>query len=228
MGVTSSSICPCGKWVQSTQHFFGGQVVSDEPAGPITQLLDAAAHGDSAALNRLWSSVYEELHQLARAQLAQESPGCSLQPTSLVSEAYLRLIGDGHVEWENRRHFFAAAAKAMRRILVDDARKRGRLKHGGGQPPGPLPDGLPTPERDPAKVLAIDEALQKLEQTDPARAEIVMLRYFAGLSIDETAAALGVSPRTVDTEWRFARAWLHRELSKGDSTWSRRADSHDA
>jgi RNA polymerase sigma factor (TIGR02999 family) len=182
------------------------------------------------------------LHGLARAQLAQEGPGCSLQNTSLVNEAYLRLIGDGHVEWANRRHFFAAAAKAMRRICVDDARRRERLKRGGGQAqpagpadasdrsaraPGTLLGDPPAPEQDPAEVLAIDEALQKLEQDDPRRAELVMLRYFAGLSIDETAAALGVSARTVDTEWRFAKAWLHRELSKGSSTCCGRSDSDD-
>ncbi len=194
---------------------------------PITQLLDAATQGDAVAANRLWSAIHEELRRLARAQLGQEGPGCSLQTTSLVNEAYLRLVGNEPVQWANRRHFFGAAAKAMRRILVDDARTRGRLKRGAGQTPGTLPVGLPAPEEDPVRVLAIDEALQKLEQADPRRAELVMLRYFAGLSIDETAAALGVSPRTVDTEWRFARAWLHRELSKGDSTWCGRAGSDD-
>ena len=201
--------------------------MAERAVGPITQLLDAASQGDGTALSRVWAAVYQELHRLARAQLGQEGPGCSLQTTSLVNEAYLRLIGDGHVEWGSRRHFFAAAAKAMRRICVDDARKRGGLKRGGAQTPGSLPDELPASEEDPAKVLAIDEALQKLEQADPRRAELVMLRYFAGLSIDETAAALGVSPRTVDTKWRFARAWLHRELSKGDSTWCGRAGSDD-
>jgi RNA polymerase sigma factor (TIGR02999 family) len=195
--------------------------------GPITQLLDAAGQGDAAAANRLWSAVYDELHRLALTQLAQEGPGYPLQTTDLVDEAYVRLIGDGPVEWANRRHFFAAAATAMRRILVDDARKRGRQKRGGGQTPEPLLDEPPAPGWDPVLVLAIDEALAKLEQADPPRAELVMLRYFAGLSIDETAAALGVSPRTVDTGWRFAKAWLHRELSKGDSTWCGRAGSDD-
>ncbi len=198
-----------------------------QPVSAVTQLLDAAAQGDAAAANRLWSTVYQELHGLARAQLAREGPGCSLQSTSLVNEAYLRLIGDGHVEWANRRHFFSAAAKAMRRICVDDARRRERLKRGSGEAPGTLLDDPQASDQDPAAVLAIDEALQKLEQTDPRRAELVMLRYFAGLSIDETAAALGVSARTVDTEWRFAKAWLHRELSKGDSTCCGRSDSDD-
>lgn len=196
-------------------------------AGPITQVLAAASEGDGTALNRLWSAVYEELHRLARAQLGQEGSCCSLQTTSLVNEAYLRLVGNEPVQWANRRHFFGAAAKAMRRILVDDARTRGRVKRRSGQAPEPLPHELPGPEQDPVKLLAIHEALQKLEQADPRRAELVMLRYFAGLSIDETAAALDVSPRTVDTEWRFARAWLHRELSKGDSTWGGMAGSDD-
>ena len=216
--------------------------MTNQPVSAVTQLLDAAAQGDAAAANRLWSTVYQELHGLARAQLAREGPSCSLQSTSLVNEAYLRLIGDGHVKWTNRRHFFSAAAKAMRRICVDDARRRERLKRSGrpAQPvgsadasdwsaraPGTLLGDPPAPEQDPAEVLAIEEALQKLEQHDPRRAELVMLRYFAGLNIDETAAALGVSARTVDTEWRFAKAWLHRELSKGDSTCCGRSDSDD-
>ncbi|MFH0981790.1 MAG: ECF-type sigma factor [Planctomycetota bacterium] len=202
--------------------------MASRPGSSVTQLLDAAAQGDATAANRLWSVIYDELHRLAQAQMAQEGPGCSLQTTALVNETYLRLIGDGHVEWDNRRHFFAAAAKAMRRILVDDACRRGRLKRGGGQTPGPLLEEPPAPQEDPANVLAIDEALHKLEQADPPRAQIVMLRYFGGLSIDETAAALGVSPRTVDTGWRFAKAWLRRELSKGASTWRGRTDADDA
>ena len=202
--------------------------MSSNQLGPITQLLNAAARGDAGAQDRLWSTVYEEVHRLARAQLAQESSACSLQPTILVNEAYLRLLGDGQVEWTSRRHFFGAAARAMRRILVDDARSRGRLKRGSGKMPGPLPDELSGHEQPPVELLAISEAMEKLEQDDPSRAEIVMLRYFAGLSIDETAAALGVAPRTVDTGWRFARAWLHRELSKGDGTWCGRATRNDS
>jgi RNA polymerase sigma factor (TIGR02999 family) len=193
----------------------------------ITQLLHAANQGDGAAGERLWSTVYEELRRLARAQLAREGSGCSLQPTVFVNEAYLRLTGGEDVEWANRRHFFGAAAVAMRRILVDDARSRGSVKRGAGKTPGPLPDELPGPEDDRIRVLAISEALEKLEQDDSSRAEIVMLRYFAGRSIDETAAALSVSPRTVDTGWRFARAWLRRELSKGNTTLCGRAARND-
>ena len=237
--------------------------VETRKTGQITRLLVAAGQGDAAAHERLWAALYEELHFIARRQLAAESPGHTLQPTSLVHEAYLRLIDDdGHdVCWENRRHFFSAAAQAMRRIRIDDARKRNRLKRGGPgvasvdgaaaseeasrgltfdsarmgprrdsrfseqEPATPLRsvvdgagDGHAAFDQDPAEVLAIDEALTRLEQEDPRQAEVVVLRYFAGLSIDESAEALEVSPRTVDNDWRYAKAWLHRELSKGDTT----------
>ncbi len=190
--------------------------------GPVTQLLVAAGRGDAAAADRLWSAVYDELRRVARCQLAREGPGCTLDSTSLVHEAFLRLTGDEPIEWANRRHFFGAAARAMRRIRVDDARKRGRFKRGGGQQPELSNEEPPVFDDDPVEVLAVDEALQNLEHTAPRQAEVVMLRYFAGLSVDETAGALDVSPRTVDYEWRFARAWLHRELSKGDTrtNWS--------
>ncbi|HUU98733.1 MAG TPA: sigma-70 family RNA polymerase sigma factor [Phycisphaerae bacterium] len=207
--------------------------MSTPPTNPITQLLAAAGQeGDQAARDRLWAAIYDELHRLAQCQMAAEAPGRTMQPTSLVHEAYLRLIGDEAVQWANRRHFFAAAAKAMRRIRIDDARKRKRLKRGGGRQAASLDErlvagqglsaravreGIHAPADgtgDPAEVLAVDEALSKLEQEDPRKAEVVMLRYFAGLTGDETAQALGLSPRTVDVEWRFAKAWLHRELTK--------------
>ena len=207
--------------------FFGERAVTSEPVGPITVLLDAAAQGDAGARDKLWSTVYEEVHRLAQAQLGREGPGCSLQATALVNEAYLRLIGDGRVKWSSRRHFFGAAAKAMRRILVDHAYRRGRLKRGGDRTREPLLEEPPARGEDPLRLLAINEALERLEQDDPARAEVVMMRYFAGLSVDETAAALGVSPRTVDAWWRFARAWLRRELSKGDTTLYGRPGKND-
>jgi RNA polymerase sigma-70 factor (ECF subfamily) len=184
---------------------------------PVTQLLVAASRGDARAGSRLWSVVYDELRRLARRQLAGESPECTFESTSLIHEAFLRLVGDQPVEWANRRHFFAAAARAMRHIRIDDARKRSRLKRGGDRQQEPIGDGLPVFDHDPTELLAVDEALQKLENVAPRQAEVVMLRYFAGLSVDETARALGVSPRTVDYEWRLARAWLHRELGKGDT-----------
>ena len=191
---------------------------------PVTDLLAAVGHGDASAHDRLWALIYDELHALAQHQLAGDAVGRVRQPTSLVHEAYLRLTAGQEVDWANRRQFFAAAAKAMRRIRIDDARKRDRLKRGGRQPevldeasvPHPsLREGWGTPgsDDDPTKLLALDEALVKLEQTDPRKAEVVSLRYFAGLTIDDTARAMGLSPRTVDNEWRFAKAWLHRELS---------------
>ena len=186
--------------------------------GSVTQLLQAVSQGHASAQQELWSLIYEELHGLARGQMVNEPAGVTLQSTALVHEAYLRLIGNENVQWANRRHFFGAAANAMRRIRIDEARRRGRQKRGGGQQRVPIDEADAVFDQDPAQVLAIDEALVKLEQTDPRKAEIVMLRYFAGLSVDETARAMGVSPRTVDSEWRFAKAWLHRELRSGDTS----------
>jgi RNA polymerase sigma factor (TIGR02999 family) len=184
---------------------------------PVTQLLAAARRGDTRAGSRLWSVVYDELRRLARRQLAGEGAACTLESTALIHEAFLRLVGNEPVEWANRRHFFAAAARAMRHIRIDDARRRGRIKRGADRPIRPIGDEPPVCDDDPAEVLAVDEALRKLEQVAPRQAEVVMLRYFAGLSVDETAQALEVSPRTVDYDWRLARAWLHRELRKGDT-----------
>lgn len=192
------------------------------PTNPITQLLAAAGDGDVVARDRLWGLIYDELHRLARQQLAGDAAKRHLQPTTLVNEAYLRLVGDGHVQWADRRHFFGAAAQAMRRIRVEDARRRRRLKRGGGRRPEPAGtadgrnplDNILVFDRDPVKVIALDEALRRLEERDPCKAEVVLLRFFAGLSVEETAKVLGISPRGVDKEWAFARAWLHRELSK--------------
>ena len=184
---------------------------------PLTELLAAAAEGDTTAQGKLWSAIYDELRRIAQQQMAGEAPGRTLQPTALVHEAYLRLFGDSNVEWDSRRHFFGAAARAMRQIRLDNARKRRRLKRGGGAAPGALADEPPAFDQDPSEVLAINEALDELEKENPRQAEVVMLRYFAGLSEEEAASALGVSRRTVQTDWRVARAWLHRHLSKGDT-----------
>jgi len=184
-----------------------------EPRDPVTQLLAAVSRGDASAQETLWSLVYDELRAVARHQLADEAAGHRRQPTSLVHEVYLRLMGGEGPEWANRRHFFRVAAQAMRRIRLDDARTRKRLKRGGGADPGQLLVEPLAVDLDPDIVLGIDEAMSKLEQEEPQKAEVVLLRYFAGLSIDECAAVLGISPRTVDYWWRFARAWLHRELS---------------
>ena len=196
---------------------FGERIVTASPPSRVTQLLAAVGQGDTSAQDRLWALIYDELHSVAQGQLAAEGGGRTLQPTTLVHEAYLRLVGDEDAQWANRRHFFAAAAQAMRRIRIDDARKRNRQKRGGGRRPGRMVSEPPVFDQDPAEVLAIDEAVSKLEQIDPRKAEVVLLRYFTGLTVAETAEVLGVSPRTVDNEWRFARAWLRRELARGDT-----------
>ncbi len=188
------------------------------PSNPITQLLAAIGEGDASAREKLWSLIYDELRRLAQRQMVGERRDCTLQPTALVHEVFLRLMGGEHTQWANRRHFFKVAAQAMRHIRIDDARQRGRLKRGGGQKPSPLQSAPAIFDQDPSEVLAINEALKNLERTDTRKAEVVMLRYFAGLTVDETAEALGLSPRTVDSDWQFARVWLHRELSRGDTT----------
>lgn len=182
--------------------------------GVITELLAAVDRGDDAARDRLWRTVYDELHAMARQQMVQEGGANTLQATVLVNEAYVRLVGrDGDGRWQNRRHFFSAAATAMRRIRVDEARRRRASKRGGGRAPGQLASDVAAKGIDADELVALDDALQHLEAIEPRRAEIVSLRYFVGLTVDETAELLGLSPRTVDAEWRFTRAWLHRELT---------------
>ncbi len=193
----------------------------------LTLLLKAAAGGTPGAVDRLWSAVYEELRRLARGQLAQSGGRRWMDSTTLVHEAYLRLVGPEPIEWDNRRHFFGAAARAMRNIRVDAARRRAAARRGGDRAPAALDGHEPVFDDDPTEVMAVDEALRKLEAVSPRRAEVVMLRYFAGLSIDETAQVLGVAPRSVDEEWRFAKAWLHRELSRGESADVSRDDNRD-
>jgi RNA polymerase sigma factor (TIGR02999 family) len=159
--------------------------------------------------------VYDELRQLARARMANESSPLTLQPTALVHEAYLRVAGNDAAKWDRKGHFFAAAAIAMRRILVERARHYHRLKHGGDQQRVPLDTDLDhgAAAADLTDVIAVDEALNRLEQIDPRKAQVVMLRYFAGLSVEETATALNLSPATVKNEWAFARVWLHKQLA---------------
>jgi RNA polymerase sigma factor (TIGR02999 family) len=156
--------------------------------------------------------VYAELRRLAAALTGRLPPGQTLQPTALVHEAYLRLVGDQDPGWSGRRHFFGAAARAMRDILVEQARRKGAHKHGGGAHRVELTEGLAIIEPPADDLLAVDEAIQGLQAEKPHLAEIAMLRYFAGLSVDETAAVLGVSASTLAREWRFARAWLSRRL----------------
>ena len=186
----------------------------------MTFLLDAAGDGDQRAAADVLPLVYDELRRLAAARMAAESPDHTLSPTALVHEAYLRLVGrDGgrRVEFDNRGHFFAAAAESMRRILVDAARRRGRDKRGGGRGRVPLPDELPCPVG-PADtdVLAVDGVVDALAAHDPAAAALVKLHVFAGLTLEQAAAALGVSARTGYRTWAYARAWMFRRLG-GDA-----------
>ncbi len=185
-----------------------------------TQILNAAAVGDKAAKDRLLQMVYDDLRRLAAARMRQERAGHTLQATALVHEVYVKLLADGAVPWESRRHFYAAAGEAMRRILVDWARRRKRLKRGGGGERAPLDTDVPEVRRslDPADVLAIDEALTKLKAMDGRMCEIVQMRVFAGMTISETARALGLTSRTINREWAVARAWLARELDKEGRT----------
>ena len=188
---------------------------AEEVAGSaaITSLLARAREGDRQATDELMPLVYEELRQLADRFLAAEKRGATLQPTALVHEAYLRLVGSDRTSWENRAHFFGAAARAIRRILVDRARARRAARRGGDRPlrlDTDAPLAGPEPSLD---VLALEEALAKLASIDPQKARVVELRFFGGLSVDETAATLGVSASTVDRDWGFARAWLHRAMS---------------
>jgi len=180
----------------------------------VTQILHAIEQGDPSAAEQLLPLVYDELRKLAAHRLAHQARGQTLQPTALVHEAYLRLVGDPEgSDWDSRGHFFAAAAEAMRRILVENARRKGRRKRGGGLTRRDLDAAeqvtVPEVRED---LLALDEALTKLTSADPQAAQLVQLRYFAGLSIPEAARALGVSSRTADRLWAFARAWLLREL----------------
>ncbi|CAG0981421.1 hypothetical protein PHYC_01787 [Phycisphaerales bacterium] len=176
-------------------------------------LIEAASAGDSKASAELLPLVYEHLRRLARSRLAGEAPGHTLQPTALVHEAYLKLVGDGDVRWSSRGHFFAAAALAMRRILVDRARQRRRVKHGGGRRREALHDDAVAADSDSTDLVALDEALKDLEAHDRRRYDVVMLRYFAGLSIEESAHALGLAPSTVKADWAVARVRLFRAVS---------------
>jgi len=166
------------------------------------------------ALNRLFPAVYAELRAKARAQLRYERSDHTLQATALVHEAYLRLLGGAYPTWNDRQHFFRAAAEAMRRILVEHARGRARVKRGGNPVRVTLTDVASLTQQDPAEVLALDAAIRRLEEQDPTAADIVRLRFFAGLSVEETAAMLDVSERTVKREWAYARAWLFHALGE--------------
>jgi len=184
----------------------------------VTRILNEIDPGDPQAAEDLLPLVYDELRKLAAARLAQEKPGQTLQATALVHEAYLRLVGPANVaRFENRGHFFAAAAEAMRRILVERARRRISLKGGGNAAREPLTDVEAEQEESDRQLLSIDTALAQLSRMDAQAAEVVKLRYFAGLTMDQTAAALGISSRTAYYAWQYARSWLRRELRRAEA-----------
>jgi RNA polymerase sigma factor (TIGR02999 family) len=179
----------------------------------VSAVLQAAQAGDRQAAVDLLPLVYAELRELARARLAREAPGQTLTPTALVHEAYLRIAGDSQVTWEGRQHFFFAAARAMREILVEQARRKAGPKRGGDRRREELDDACAVLEPPSDDVLAVHEAIEELEGRDPLEAQIVLLRYFAGLTMEETAAVLGLAERTLDRHWRYIRAWMMKRLS---------------
>jgi len=178
----------------------------------VTQILSQIESGDPSAADQLLPLVYNELRKLAAQKMAQEKPGQTLQATALVHEAYLRLVGsDEPQQWDGRGHFFAAAAEAMRRILVDLARRRAAQKRGGDREQVPLAE-IPEPGDEPVDLLTLDEALKRLEQLHPDKAQVVKLRFFAGCTLEEMADVLGISRATAERKWAYARAWLYGQL----------------
>ncbi len=179
----------------------------------VTQLLLDWSNGDQNALDKLVPLVYDELRRLARHYMQRETPGHTLQTTALVNEAYLRLV-DQTVPWQNRAHFFAIAAQMMRRILIDHARSHARQKRGGGTVQVSLDEAAIMPQEQAAELIALDEALQRLTEIDPRRGRVVELRFYGGLSIEETANVLKISPNTVMRDWNLAKAWLFKEINE--------------
>ncbi len=182
----------------------------------VTQLLKAWSQGDSAALDELYRIVYDELHRLAHRYMSREQPGHTLQTTALVNEAYLRLAEVKDMNWQDRAHFFAVSANVMRRILIDEARARRAERRGGGDLTIALDEALEVEKGEDLDLIALDLALQGLAKTSERQSQVVELRYFGGLSVEETAEVLKVSPDTVMRDWRFAKAWLKREMVRGN------------
>ena len=189
-------------------------MTADSPKD-VSILLLAWSNGDETALEKLVPLVYEELHRLAHRYISRERPGNTLQTTALAHEAYLRLVDAQGVQWHNRAHFFAVAAQTMRRILVDLARARHNLKHGGGARQVSLDEVLVASPVRGVDMLALDEALERLAALNPRQSQVVELRYFGGLTNEEVAEVIKISPRTVRSDWSLARAWLYRELRTG-------------
>lgn len=185
----------------------------------VTLLLRAWSEGNEESLDRLAPLVYHELHRIAGRLMARERPNHTLQPTALINEAYLRLVDSEQAGWKDRAHFFALCARAMRRILVDHARSRGSAKRGGGEILMPLKEALVSGQARDRNLLELDDALKQLAELDPRKSQVVELRFFGGLNVEETAEALNISPETVQRDWKMARLWLYRELSgENDAT----------
>jgi RNA polymerase sigma factor (TIGR02999 family) len=184
----------------------------------VTQILDALKEGDTHAANRLLEAVYHELRCLASNRLSKEKPGQTLQATALVHEAWIKLVGNQRTDWQSRGHFFAAAAEAMRRILVDRARRKARLKHGGDRRRVDLDyvDHFSLPPR--IDLIALDEALDRLTVEEPVKAELVKLRFFTGITMKQAAEILGISKTTADRYWAYARAWLYSDIKRGSKS----------
>lgn len=219
-GVQSAHSKPleiCPPFVIQSDRLTAGQEESwRENVADVTRILNAIEQGDPQATEKLLPLVYEELRLLAAQKMAQEKPGQTLQATALVHEAYVRLVEGGGESWNSRGHFFKAAAEAMRRILVENARSKRRLKRGGDRHRVDLDDARVACEDRSEDLLAINEALEKLSAEEPFVAEIVKLRYFAGLTIDQVADIQGISRRSVIDHWAYARSWLTREIGTGD------------
>lgn len=194
----------------------GAKVVMAVEPNQVTAILDDLQKGEPAAASRLLSVVYKELRRLAAHYMRNERSGQTIQPTELVHEAYLRLVGQERIEWQGRSHFFAVAATSMRRILVDRARRKLTEKHNGGGERIQLEDAPISSPQKSRDILALDDALKLLERLSPRQGRVVALRFFAGLEMEEIAKLEGVSLRTVKQDWHLARAWLHREIAKGN------------
>jgi len=179
----------------------------------VTRILAAIEHGDAHAADQLLPLVYEELRRLAAVKMSQEKPGQTLQATALVHEAYIRLVGAQDQNWSGRTHFFTAAAEAMRRILIDNARRKQRLKRGGDRQKINLTDAEPAAEESSDDLIALDEALARLAEIDKTKADLVKLRYFAGLTLEQAAAVLNLPERTAKRYWAHARAWLYKQVT---------------
>jgi RNA polymerase sigma factor (TIGR02999 family) len=183
----------------------------------VTGLLKAWSAGDQAALDRLVPLIYAELHRMARRQMRNERPGNTLQTTALVNQAYLRLVDTKNAVWNDRVHFFAVSAQIMRRILVDSARSRASAKRGGPAPRLNLDEDLDASPQRPRELIVLDDSLNALQQMDPRKARVIELRFFGGLSVEETAAVLKISPQSVMRDWKLAKAWLYREIGASEA-----------